>query len=594
MTIKKIMHFKNVNLNESPSTMAETSRARNAKDDEVILVSAKEEEEEEEEEPLGEFELLFFEELDFEYKKVVDFYKEKVGEILNEAEDLNKQMDALIALRLKVENPVIPQTASTEVEISAETSVDIEIQEEDDKEKKIDEKAEKGHSHRGKIIEINGFRPASLTVLNRIKISTDPLTPISTITIRAILPRSDYKLSFSHLELNKAEKRITQAFVEFHYRLRLLKRYRFLNQLAFSKIMKKYDKVTSRNESKAYMQMVDDSDLGSSDLVWIHRSAYAHVCWRHLLLEALAVLTLSGVVANLNFEMDPDTQSYKALTELVPLAILTALLLIIFCPFNIIYRSSRVFLIRSAFHCIATPFYKVNLPDFFLADQVTSQVQALRNLEFYVCYYVWGDFAKRSNTCAGNNVYKTFNYLVAIIPYWIRFIQSMRRMVEEKDGMHGLSGLKYLSTIVAVAMRTAFDQNKGKTMKILVAITSGLATIANTYWDIVIDWGLLRKDSKNRWLRDKLVIPHQSIYFVAMALNVVLRLAWMQSVLGISKFRGLHTQALAAIVACLEIIRRGIWNFFRLENEHLNNVGKYRVYKSVPLPFNYDNEDKRL
>lgn len=32
----------------------------------------------------------------------------------------------------------------------------------------------------------------------------------------------------------------------------------------------------------------------------------------------------------------------------------------------------------------------------------------------------------------------------------------------------------------------------------------------------------------------------------------------------------------------------------RLENEHLNNVGKYRAFKSVPLPFSYyetDNDD---
>ena len=28
----------------------------------------------------------------------------------------------------------------------------------------------------------------------------------------------------------------------------------------------------------------------------------------------------------------------------------------------------------------------------------------------------------------------------------------------------------------------------------------------------------------------------------------------------------------------------------RLENEHLNNVGKFRAFKSVPLPFNYDEE----
>ncbi|KAF9614583.1 hypothetical protein IFM89_019366, partial [Coptis chinensis] len=63
--------------------------------------------------------------------------------------------------------------------------------------------------------------------------------------------------------------------------------------------------------------------------------------------------------------------------------------------------------------------------------------------------------------------------------------------------------------------------------------------------------------------------------------------------LGLVILSSLHPQALITIVASLEIIRRGIWNFFRLENEHLNNVGKYRAFKSVPLPFNYDeNEDK--
>nr|AFK35765.1 unknown [Medicago truncatula] len=76
-----------------------------------------------------------------------------------------------------------------------------------------------------------------------------------------------------------------------------------------------------------------------------------------------------------------------------------------------------------------------------------------------------------------------------------------------------------------------------------------------------------------------------------MVLNVILRLAWMQSVLGIKEAPFLHTSALTAVVACLEILRRGIWNFFRLENEHLNNVGNYRAFKSVPLPFNYQIDD---
>jgi hypothetical protein len=81
--------------------------------------------------------------------------------------------------------------------------------------------------------------------------------------------------------------------------------------------------------------------------------------------------------------------------------------------------------------------------------------------------------------------------------------------------MHGLNGLKYLSTIVAVAMRTSKDFNKGIVWTILAASSSGIATIANTYWDIVIDWGLLRRDSRNPWLRDKLIVPYKSVYFVA-------------------------------------------------------------------------------
>jgi len=32
---------------------------------------------------------------------------------------------------------------------------------------------------------------------------------------------------------------------------------------------------------------------------------------------------------------------------------------------------------------------------------------------------------------------------------------------------------------------------------------------------------------------------------------------------------------------------------FRVENEHLTNVGKFRAFKSVPLPFNYDEDEDK-
>ena len=87
--------------------------------------------------------------------------------------------------------------------------------------------------------------------------------------------------------------------------------------------------------------------------------------------------------------------------------------------------------------------------------------------------------------------------------------------------MHGYNGLKYFLTIVAVIIRTAFELKKGMTWMVLALVSSAVATIINTYWDIVMDWGLLRRHSKNVYLRDKLLVPHKSVYFAAMVTSSV-------------------------------------------------------------------------
>jgi hypothetical protein len=58
-----------------------------------------------------------------------------------------------------------------------------------------------------------------------------------------------------------------------------------------------------------------------------------------------------------------------------------------------------------------------------------------------------------------------------------------------------------------------------------------------------------------------------------MAEDFVLRFLWAIS-LALTKSEFVHADLVVAIVSPLEIIRRFIWNFFRLENEHLNNCGK--------------------
>ncbi|XP_010495726.1 PREDICTED: phosphate transporter PHO1 homolog 3-like [Camelina sativa] len=693
----------------------------------------------------GEYELVFFRRLDDEFNKVEKFYKEKVEEVLKEAAMLNKQMDALIAFRVKVENPdgwrweertveitrLASDIATSAAALSASTPAGAKsmkvrsdhmeaiqeggssragLTEADEDEDEEEEENETSVVSSGAVNDVTtsrmrAARPAPLEVLDRVKINNTKETPRS--TIKGVLKVPNHtELKFSRENLMKVEESLKRAFIEFYHKLRLLKSYSFLNVLAFSKILKKYDKITSRGATRIYMKVVDSSNLGSSDEVMRlmerveatfikhfananrtkamnilrpkakrerHRTTFStgfmagcvfslivalaaiirtrnllekegqkeymntmfplyslfgfivlHIImyagniyywrryrvnysfifgfkqgtelgYRQVLLVgfSIGVFALLCVLANLDMEADPKTKDYKAKTELLPLILLAAMFMVLVLPFNYFYRSSRYFFLTCLFHCLAAPLYKVTLPDFFLGDQLTSQVQALRSIEFYICYYGWGDFTKRKSTCKDSDVYNTFFFIVAIIPYVSRLLQCLRRLVEEKNPEQGYNGLKYFLTIVAVCLRTAYSIQKGQVpWRVLAAVFSFIAAIFCTWWDFVHDWGLLNRTSKNRWLRDKLLVPQKKVYFIAMVLNVLLRFAWIQTVLDFN-FKFMHRQTMVTIVASLEIIRRGIWNFFRLENEHLNNVGKYRAFKSVPLPFNYDEDDDK-
>ncbi|KAL0827907.1 hypothetical protein Bca101_051585 [Brassica carinata] len=610
----------------------------------------------------GEMEVQFFRRLDGEFNKVLRFYRQKVESVMEEADELSRQLNVLIALRVKVENPNVdfpdinslssaPTSPHTTNRTPAISPMEVIKEMEQTEDKKV-------------------FKPAPVEMLDHIKLKIEPETPLS--MLKCMIMGLSSEQTFSKPELKRAEELMDRAFVEFYQKLS------FLNQLAFSKILKKYDKTTSRNASKPYLHTVDHSYLGSCDevsslmsrveatfikhfangnhregmkclrtkakrekhrityllgflsgcavalaiaisvlvhirgitksegrhqymenifplysmfgFVAVHLFMYAgdiyfwsryrvnypfifgfeqgtDLGYREVLLlaSALAVFTFGGAISNLDMEMDPRTKSFSVITELVPLVLHDYAVLSI--EYNISVKP--IFLHRMRLPLSFKPAIQGYSPG-FLSRRSTDNP---------------GDFKKRTHTCYESDIYKELYLVVAIIPYWFRFAQCIRRLVEEKDKMNGLNALKYLSTILAVAARTIFETKRGTYWLTVAVTTSTIATLFNTYWDIFRDWGLMNRNSKNPWLRDKLLIPYKSIYFVAMVVNVVLRLAWMQTVLGIREAPFLHRRALVAVVTILEIVRRGIWNFFRLENEHLNNVGKYRAFKSVPLPF---------
>jgi xenotropic and polytropic retrovirus receptor 1 len=46
-----------------------------------------------------------------------------------------------------------------------------------------------------------------------------------------------------------------------------------------------------------------------------------------------------------------------------------------------------------------------------------------------------------------------------------------------------------------------------------------------------------------------------------------------------------HSAATALFIAVGEVFRRFMWNFFRIENEHMTNVKGFIASRDVPLPF---------
>ncbi len=78
--------------------------------------------------------------------------------------------------------------------------------------------------------------------------------------------------------------------------------------------------------------------------------------------------------------------------------------------------------------------------------------------------------------------------------------------------------------------------------------------------------------------------PPQAYYFLAILEDLIFRSLWTLNIsVGDAGARVLDGNILGTILALMEIFRRFVWNFFRLENEHLNNCGNFRVVRDISI-----------
>ncbi|CAK9151258.1 unnamed protein product [Ilex paraguariensis] len=210
----------------------------------------------------------------------------------------------------------------------------------------------------------------------------------------------------------------------------------------------------------------------------------------------------------------------------IPGLLLLAFLLLLVCPFNIVYKSSRYCFLRVIRNIIFSPLYKVVMLDFFMADQLCSQVPMLRNLEYIACYYITGSFKTQDyGYCMRNKNFRDLAYAVSFLPYYWRAMQCARRWFDEGHSSHLVNLGKYVSAMLAAGAKVAYEKESDVGWLCLTVVMSSAATVYQLYWDFVKDWGLLQFHSKNPWLRNELMLRQKFIYYFSMVYAMLLSLS---------------------------------------------------------------------
>uniref|UniRef100_A0A673WUR3 Xenotropic and polytropic retrovirus receptor 1a n=1 Tax=Salmo trutta TaxID=8032 RepID=A0A673WUR3_SALTR len=296
-----------------------------------------------------------------------------------------------------------------------------------------------------------------------------------------------------------------------------------------------------------------------------------------------------------------------------PLILYGFMLLFLINPFKTGYYKSRFWLLKLLFRVFTAPFHRVEFADFWLADQLNSLVIVLMDLEYLICFYSfelkWSDrkgllpmFNDPQTPC--NYTCHSYSYglraIIQCLPAWFRFVQCLRRYRDTKRAFpHLVNAGKYSTTFFVVTFAALYSTHKEQKHSdadmffYLLIVFSAVSSLYTLIWDLKMDWGLFdRGAGENTFLREEIVYPQKAYYYCAIIEDVILRFAWTIQI-SLTTMTNIPSvgDIVGTVLAPLEVFRRFVWNFFRLENEHLNNCGEFRAVRDISVaPLNADDQ----
>ncbi|KAI0007495.1 EXS family protein, partial [Xylariaceae sp. FL0662B] len=233
--------------------------------------------------------------------------------------------------------------------------------------------------------------------------------------------------------------------------------------------------------------------------------------------------------------------------------------------------------------------------DILLADVLTSYAKIFADLYVALCMFFGREgsaTARPDRGCGGAVVVP----LVMALPSLIRLRQCLieyaraRRGPPPRDpnngwgGQHLANALKYFSMFPVIlfgALQRRADPAEGASspaaFRAWVA-ASAVNSLYSFYWDVAKDWDLtLFSGARARnapthpfGLRPRLHVGPPALYYAVIALDLVLRCTWALK-LSARLERAADFEGGIFLVQVLEVLRRWVWIFFRVEAEWIRS-----------------------
>jgi hypothetical protein len=269
--------------------------------------------------------------------------------------------------------------------------------------------------------------------------------------------------------------------------------------------------------------------------------------------------------------------------QYTPLICWLCLLIYLFFPFKSYFNyPGRIYFFTLFLESISSIFIHTEFKHVWFMDQLTSFVGPMRDMEYTLCYYANYnmDYALRSDVCARN---RGIVLIIGVFPHFIRILQCIRIILDSHKTMPQLMNCgKYFFAIMTAILSFLMIDYPGFIYFWWIIAT--ISTIYSTYWDIKYDFGFLQAGT-NYPLREKLSYKNKAFYYFNLFADVFLRFVWLLTVSPEIVESFVHPQFLSLLLFSLEILRRSMWNFIRVELKHIEICKEFKVTIDVQLPF---------